>query len=89
MVFAPKLSEGVAFNQPVQQPNAMEAIAGLFNFGAGVLQKSKDSAPKLTEDEEFALAFKQFSKEKSIGGSRDLDRPLTREFIFRFRCRYR
>ena len=84
MVFAPKLSEGVAFNQPVQQPNAMEAIAGLFNFGAGVLQKSKDSAPKLTEDEEFALAFKQFSKEKSIGGSRDLDRPLTREFIFRF-----
>ena len=28
---APKLSSGVAYNQPVQQPNAMESIANLFD----------------------------------------------------------
>lgn len=83
MVFAPKLSEGVAFNQPVQQPNAMEAIAGLFDFGLKVAAKSGENAPKPTEDEKFAVALKEFEAEKGIGGSRDLDRPLTREFIFR------
>lgn len=82
MVFAPKLSEGVAFNQPVQQPNAMEAIAGLFDFGVKVAAKEKENAPKLTEDEKFAIALKDFEKRESIGGSRDLDRPLTRQFIF-------
>jgi hypothetical protein len=60
MVFAPKLSEGVAFNQPVQQPNAMEAIAGLFDFGIKVASKEKENAPKLTEDEKFAIALKDF-----------------------------
>ena len=82
MVFAPKLSEGVAFNQPVQQPNAMEAIAGLFDFGVKVRAKEKENAPKLTEDEKFAIALRDFEKREGIGGSRDLDRPLTRQFIF-------
>ena len=82
MVFAPKLSEGVAFNQPVQQPNAMEAIAGLFDFGVKVAAKEKENAPKLTEDEKFAIALRDFEKREGIGGSRDLDRPLTRQFIF-------
>ena len=82
MVFAPKLSEGVAFNQPVQQPNAMEAIAGLFDFGVKVRAKEKENAPKPTEDEKFAVALRDFEKREGIGGSRDLDRPLTRQFIF-------
>ena len=82
MVFAPKLSEGVAFNQPVQQPNAMEAIAGLFDFGVKVRAKEKENAPKPTEDEKFAIALRDFEKREGIGGSRDLDRPLTRQFIF-------
>jgi hypothetical protein len=80
MVFAPKLSEGVAFNQPVQQPNAMEAIAGLFNFGVSTLKKSGDG-PKLTEDEKFAIALKEFESEK--GAAFTLDRKTTREFIFK------
>ena len=80
MVFAPKLSEGVAFNQPVQQPNAMEAIAGLFNFGVNAMANSVE-APKLTEDEKFAVALKNFEAEK--GAAFTLDRKTTREFIFK------
>lgn len=81
MVFAPKLSEGVAFNQPVQQPNAMEAIAGLFNFGVSTLQKSGDG-PKPTEDEKFAVAVKEF--EASKGATFNWDRKGMREFIFKY-----
>jgi len=82
MVFAPKLSEGVAFNQPVQQPNAMEAIAGLFNFGADTLIKSRSGAPKPTEDEKFAMAVKEFEGEK--GATFNWDRKGMREFIFKY-----
>ena len=81
MVFAPKLSEGVAFNQPVQQPNAMEAIAGLFNFGASTL-KTKGDAPKPTEDEKFAMAVKEFESDK--GATFNWDRKGMREFIFKY-----
>lgn len=81
MVFAPKLSEGVAFNQPVQQPNAMEAIAGLFSFGVSTL-KNKPDAPKPTEDEKFAVAVKEFEGEK--GATFNWDRKGMREFIFKY-----
>ena len=64
MVFAPKLEGGVAYNQPVQQPNAMSAIADLFNFGLDTLTKQAASAPKLTEDEKFAIAVKDFEESK-------------------------
>ena len=43
MVFDPKLQGGVAFNQPVSQPNAMEAVAGLFNFGMSSLASSGEA----------------------------------------------
>ena len=82
MVFAPKLSEGVAFNQPVQQPNAMEAISGLFNFGLDTLAKQNSNQPKLTEDEKFAIAVKEF--EESKGATFQWDRKGMREFIFSY-----
>ena len=82
MVFAPKLSEGVAFNQPVQQPNAMEAIAGLFSFGADVAIKNRGNAPKPTEDEKFAVAVKEFESDK--GATFNWDRKGMREFIFKY-----
>ena len=82
MVFAPKLSEGVAFNQPVQQPNAMEAIAGLFDFGLKVATKSGENAPKPTEDEKFAVAVKEFEADK--GAAFNWDRKGMREFIFKY-----
>ena len=81
MVFAPKLSEGVAFNQPVQAPNAMEAIAGLFSFGVDTL-KAKGDAPKPTEDEKFAMAVKEFEAGK--GATFNWDRKGMREFIFKY-----
>lgn len=80
MVFAPKLEGGVAYNQPVQQPNAMSAIADLFNFGVDTMKKSAASAPKLTEDEKFAIAVKDF--EESKGATFSWDRKGVREFIF-------
>ena len=80
MVFAPKLEGGVAYNQPVQQPNAMSAIADLFNFGLDTLTKQAASAPKLTEDEKFAIAVKDF--EESKGATFSWDRKGVREFIF-------
>lgn len=80
MVFSPKLEGGVAYNQPVQQPNAMSAIADLFNFGVDTMAKSAASAPKLTEDERFAIAVKDF--EESKGATFNWDRKGMREFIF-------
>ena len=82
MVFAPKLSEGVAFNQPVQQPNAMEAIAGLFDFGLKVATKSGENTTKPTEDEKFAVAVKEFEADK--GAAFNWDRKGMREFIFKY-----
>ena len=88
MVFNPTLETGVAFNQPVQQPSAMEAIAGLFNFGAKRLMDEREARaagiPKPTEDEKFAVTLKEFEAEKGIGGSRNWDRALTREFMFKY-----
>lgn len=81
MVFNPTLETGVAFNQPVQQPSAMEAIAGLFSFGVDVATKNRGDAPKLTEDEKFAVALKEFEAEK--GATFTLGRKETREFIFK------
>lgn len=78
---APKLNSGVAFNQPVQTPNAMSAIADLFNFGASTLRSSGDG-PKPTEDEKFAVAVRQFEEEK--GASFQWDRKGMREFIFKY-----
>ncbi len=78
---APKLNSGVAFNQPVNTPNAMSAIADLFNFGASTLKSSGDG-PKPTEDEKFAVAVRQFEEEK--GASFQWDRKGMREFIFKY-----
>lgn len=80
MVFSPKLESGAAYNQPVQQPNAMSAIADLFNFGLDTLKQQAASAPKLTEDERFAVAVKDF--EESKGATFNWDRKGMREFIF-------
>lgn len=82
MVFAPKLSEGVAFNQPVQQPNAMEAIAGLFNFGVDVASKNQKEAPKPTQGDKFDMAIGTFVSEK--GGTFSWDKKSAREFIFKY-----
>lgn len=82
MVFDPKLQGGVAFNQPVAQPNAMEAVAGLFEFGAKSLATSQSNAPKPTEDEKFAMAMREF--EASKGGAFSWDRKGMREFIFKY-----
>jgi Transglycosylase SLT domain len=78
---APKLNSGVAFNQPVQTPNAMGAIADLFNFGVSTMQKSA-SGDKMTADEEFAVAVRQFEDEK--GATFQWDRKGMREFIFKY-----
>lgn len=81
MVFSPKLSEGVAYNQPVSQPNAMSAVADLFNFGVSALAKGQGDTPKLTEDEKFAIAVREFEGEK--GAAFQWDRKGMREFIFK------
>jgi hypothetical protein len=78
---APKLNSGVAFNKPVQTPNAMSAVADLFNFGVSTMGKSSDG-PKPTEDEKFAIAVRQFEEEK--GASFQWDRKGMREFIFKY-----
>ncbi len=82
MVFNPTLNADVAFNQPVQAPNAMEAVAGLFNFGLDVATKATGSAPKPTEDEKFAMAVKEFEADK--GATFSWDRKGMREFIFKY-----
>lgn len=82
MVFSPKLNEGAAFNQPVQQPSGMEAIAGLFNFGLATATKGAGDQPKLTEDEKFAMAVKEFEGAK--GATFQWDRKGMREFIFNY-----
>lgn len=79
--FAPKLQTGVAFNQPVTTPNAMSAVADLFNFGVSTLQKASSGQDKLTEDEKFAVAVKEFEGEK--GATFKWDRKGVREFIFK------
>lgn len=82
MVFAPKLQSGVAFEQPVSQPNAMSAVANLFNFGMSTLQASAGSTDNLTEDEKFAVAVREFEGEK--GAAFTWDRKGMREFIFKY-----
>lgn len=82
MVFNPTLNADVAFNQPVQTPNAMEAVAGLFNFGVDVATKNRANAPKPTEDEKFAMAVKEFEADK--GATFSWDRKGMREFIFKY-----
>lgn len=82
MVFNPTLTTDTAFNQPVQTPNAMEAVAGLFNFGTKVLTKEREDRaagiPKLTEDEKFAVTWHNYVAE-NVGG-----RPVTRSDIRKF-----
>ncbi len=82
MVFAPKLEGGVAYNQPIETPNAMSAVANLFNFGLGVATKANTNAPKLTEDEKFAVAVREF--EESKGATFTWNRASGREFIFKY-----
>jgi len=84
MVFAPKLEGGVAYNQPVQQPNAMSAIADLFNFGVKTLDKSSSNTPKPTEDEKFGASVREFEANNSIGGTADWNNNLMRKFIFQY-----
>jgi Phage tail lysozyme len=82
MVFAPKLEGGVAYNQPVETPNAMSAIAGLFNFGVQAATKGSGETTKLTEDEKFAVAVREFEGAK--GATFQWDRKGMREFIFNY-----
>jgi len=88
MVFSPKLEGGVAYNQPVQQPNAMSAIADLFNFGAkslmGDAEERARNAPKPTEDEKFGASVREFEANNSIGGTADWNNNLMRKFIFQY-----
>lgn len=88
MVFAPKLEGGVAYNQPVQQPNAMSAIADLFNFGAkslmGDAEERARNVPKPTEDEKFGASVRAFEADNSIGGTADWNNNLMRKFIFQY-----
>jgi hypothetical protein len=84
MVFAPKLEGGAAYNQPVQQPNAMSAIADLFNFGVKTLDKSSSNTPKPTEDEKFGASVREFEANNSIGGTADWNNNLMRKFIFQY-----
>lgn len=81
MVFAPKLDGGVAYEQPVQAPNAMSAIAGLFNFGIESLASAGGGeAPKPTEGDKFDAAIGEFVNSK--GGAFSWDKKSAREFIF-------
>jgi len=88
MVFSPKLEGGVAYNQPVQQPNAMGAIADLFNFGAkslmGDAEERARNVPKPTEDEKFGASVRAFEADNSIGGTADWNNNLMRKFIFQY-----
>lgn len=85
MVFNPTLNADVAFNQPVQTPNAMEAVAGLFNFGAKQLMDEREAraagTPKPTEDEKFAMTWKGFVA--GDVGARDVTGKDVRTFIFK------
>ena len=84
MVFAPKLEGGVAYNQPVDTPNAMSAVAELFNFGvkSAMTKPAGSGEAKLTEDEKFSLAVREFEEAK--GGTFTWDRKGMREFIFNY-----
>lgn len=84
MVFAPKLEGGVAYNQPIDTPNAMGAVAELFNFGlkSAMAKPDGSNAPKPTEDEKFAAAVREFEEAK--GGAFTWDRKGMREFIFNY-----
>ncbi len=82
MVFAPKLEGGGAYNQPVQTPNALSAVAGLFDFGLSALKASSSGETRLTEDEKFAVAVREFEADK--GGTFTWDRKGMREFIFKY-----
>ena len=80
MVFAPKLEAGIAYNQPVQTPSAMGALASLFNFGVDTLTESAKNAPKPTEGDKFDVAIGEFVNSK--GGAFSWDKRSAREFIF-------
>jgi hypothetical protein len=82
MVFAPKLEGGVAYNQPIETPNAMSAVANLFNFGLQAAAGGKTTETKLTEDEKFAVAIREF--EESKGATFTWNRASGREFIFKY-----
>lgn len=64
MSFNPNLQSNIGFSQAVEQPNAMGAIAGLFN-NLGVFDKPKEAA-KPTEDEQFAAAWDSFSSAQGV-----------------------
>lgn len=83
MVFAPKLEGGVAYNAPVQQPSAMEAVAGLFNFGVKTLEEEASRAPKPTQGDKFDAAIQEFMESKG-GAFVSWDRKSAREFVFRY-----
>lgn len=80
MVFAPKLEAGIAYNQPVQTPSAMGALASLFDFSLSTLQANAGSTPKPTEGDKFDLAIGEFVNSK--GGAFSWDKRSAREFIF-------
>lgn len=64
MSFNPNLESNIGFSQAVEQPNAMGAIAGLFN-NLGVFDKPQ-AAAKPTEDEQFAAAWDSFSSAQGV-----------------------
>lgn len=82
MVFAPKMEGGTAYNQPIDTPNAMSAVAGLFDFGVKSLVAKSGNAPSLTENEKFARDIKDFEESEGIGGGVNWDRARVRKAIF-------
>ncbi len=80
MVYAPKLETGIAYNQPVQTPSAMGALASLFDFSLSTLKANATDAPKPTEGDKFDLAIGEFVNSK--GGAFSWDKRSAREFIF-------
>ena len=65
MSFNPNLESNIGFTQAVEQPNAMGAIAGLFN-NLGVFDRKQTTTAKPTEDEQFAAAWESFSSAQGV-----------------------
>jgi len=80
-MFNPTLSGGVAFNNPVEQPNAMATVANLFDSLMSNGMPKKETRQS-TADERFAADLRSFMQTKPAATK--WDAKTQREFIFRF-----
>lgn len=79
MTFNPIMQGTPAFEQPVQQPNAISTVLGLFgNLTSGEQQK----APDPTEGEKFTRDWGLFLQDQPAG--RPIDNKMVRDFYFRY-----